>query len=151
MDPEPEAPTIDPSNFDAIGVMTEVVISLRGAAMERQMDIEATVSAPPGRHHLTVFARTGGHVLLGVRFDAVTLSRRNVVDAALTKRGWQLDEDDEGATRRFPPGTPASERRLRGPRRAHHRRHPRHPSPRHRHRRDRRGRPPELLMQQGAL
>jgi hypothetical protein len=43
--------------------------------------------------------------VLAVRFDDLTNSRRNVIADALTRRGWDLDEDGEGATFRFPPGT----------------------------------------------
>jgi hypothetical protein len=97
--------TVDPNDFDAVGVVSEAIVTLRGYAMERQSDVVATISAPPGRHHLKVVARPGGHVVLAVRFDDLTSSRRNVIADALTRRGWDLDEDGEGATFRFPPGT----------------------------------------------
>lgn len=99
--------SVDPSDFDALGVMTEVVMALRTSAFDRAADSSAEVSAPPGRHRVTVGARGGGHVVLGVRYDELTLSRRNVVAAALDRRGWDLDADTEGASRRFPPGTDA--------------------------------------------
>jgi len=97
--------TIDPRDFDSVGHMAEVVVSLRGYAMERQSDAVAAVSAPPGRHQLKVTARRGGHAVLSVRFDELTVSRRNVIAEALARRGWDFDTDGEGATRRFPPGT----------------------------------------------
>jgi hypothetical protein len=81
------------------------VLSLRQAAFERQKDIEAVISAPPGRHELRVVARSGGHVVFAVRFDELTNSRRNVMADALARRGWDPDEDGEGATFRYPPGT----------------------------------------------
>jgi hypothetical protein len=55
-----------------------------------------------------VGARAGGHLLLGIRYDGLTASRRHNVAGALAQRGWQLDEDDDGVTLRFPPGTDAS-------------------------------------------
>src|SRR5262245_15748199 len=97
--------TVDPNDFDAVGVVAEAIVTLRGAALDRQCDVVAAISAPPGRHHLKVVARPGGHVVLAVRFDDLTNSRRNVIADALTRRHWDLDEDGEGATFRFPPGT----------------------------------------------
>ena len=97
--------SVDPSDFDSIGVMTEIVVSLRRHAIEHGLDVTATVSAPPGRHTLHMAARPGGHVVLGVRYDQLTRSRRNVMADALSSRAWDLDEDAEGATRRYPPGT----------------------------------------------
>ena len=97
--------TVDPNDFDAVGVVAEAIVTLRGSAMERQCDVVATISAPPGRHRLKVVARPGGHVVLAVRFDELTNSRRNVIADALTGLGWDLDDDSEGATFRFPPGT----------------------------------------------
>ena len=97
--------TIDPNDFDAVGVLAEAVVTLRRHAMECQRDVVATISAPPGRHRVKVVARPGGHAVLAVRFDELTTSRRNVIADALTRRGWDLDDDTEGATFRFPPGT----------------------------------------------
>jgi hypothetical protein len=99
------AVAIDPNDFDAVGVMADVVVTLRRHAMEQQSDVVATVSSPPGRHRLKVTARAGGHVVFSVRFDELTNSRRNVIAEALARRDWDLDEDGEGATRRYPPGT----------------------------------------------
>jgi hypothetical protein len=97
--------TIDPGDFDAVGLLGEVVVSLRRHALERHVDVVAVVSAPPGRHRLTINARPGGHVVLGVRYVDLSLSRLNVIAEALGRRGWDLDEDADGATYRFPPGT----------------------------------------------
>jgi hypothetical protein len=97
--------TIDPGDFDSFGVVADLVIALRRYTMERGVDVVAAISAPPGRHEVRVVARPGGHVVLAVRYDDLTLSRRNVLADALQRRGWDADEDREGATRRFPPGT----------------------------------------------
>ena len=53
-------------------------------------------------------ARESGHVVLGVRYERLSTSRLKNVAGALAGRGWQLDEDGEGATIRFPPGTDAT-------------------------------------------
>jgi hypothetical protein len=99
------ATTIDPGDFDAFGVVGDLVVALRQATLERGVDVVAAISAPPGRHVVRVVARPGGHVVLAVRYDDLTLSRRNVLAEALQGRSWDADEDREGATRRFPPGT----------------------------------------------
>jgi len=101
----PDLIVVDPGDFDAVGVMAEVVVAIRRHAMERQGDVVASVSAPAGRHHLRIVARPGGHIVFAVRYDELTASRRNVIAEALDRRGWDLDEDAEGATRRYPPGT----------------------------------------------
>ena len=97
--------TIDPGDFDSFVVVADLVVALRRHTMERGVDVIASVAAPPGRHELRIVARPGGHVVLVVRYDDLTLSRRNVLAEALVQRGWDADEDREGATRRFPPGT----------------------------------------------
>jgi hypothetical protein len=97
--------TIDPGDFDSFGVVADLVVAVRGHALERGVDVIATISAPPGRHQLRIVARPGAHVVLAVRYDDLTLSRRNVLAEALQQRSWDADEDREGATRRFPPGT----------------------------------------------
>jgi hypothetical protein len=97
--------TIDPGDFDSFGVVADLVLAVRAAVMERGVDVVATIAAPPGRHAVLVVGRPGGHTVLAVRFDDLTLSRRNVLAEALAGRGWDADEDREGATRRFPPGT----------------------------------------------
>jgi hypothetical protein len=99
------APTIDPGDFDSFVVVADLVVALRRHTMDRGVDVIASVSAPPGRHELRIVARPGGHVVLAIRYDDLTLSRHNVLAEALHQRGWDTDEDREGATRRFPPGT----------------------------------------------
>jgi hypothetical protein len=101
----PDPTVVDPGDFDAVGVMAEVVLALRRHAMDRQGDVVASVSAPAGRHRLRIVARAGGHIVFAVRYDELSTSRRNVIAEALGRRGWDLDEDTEGATRRYPPGT----------------------------------------------
>jgi len=105
----PEPAVLDPADFDAIGVLTDIVLTLRRHAFERQVDVTAFVSAPAGRHALDLSARAGGHVVLGVRYDILTPSRRNVLIQAFDRRGWDENEDGSGVTRRFPPGTEASD------------------------------------------
>ena len=95
--------TLDPGDFDSFGVAADLVVALRRHALDG--DVIASVSAPPGRHQLRITARPSGHTVLGVRYDDLTLSRRNVLAEALAARGWDADEDHQGATRRFPPGT----------------------------------------------
>jgi hypothetical protein len=75
----------------------------------REVDASATVSAPEGWHPLVINAKQGGSSVLVVRFNELSASRlRNVADA-LSKRGWHLDEDRQGATLRQPPGTTATD------------------------------------------
>ncbi len=105
MAPESRPASIDPGDFDAIGVMTDIVVALRRHAIEHGLNVAATASAPPGRHTLSMAARSSGYVVLGVRFDELTRSRRNVMADALSRRAWDLDEDADGAARRYPPGT----------------------------------------------
>lgn len=100
---------IDPSDFDAIGLLTDAIVSLRAHVMVNEIDASATVTAPEGWHSLVINAKQGGSSVLVVRFNELSNSRlRNVADA-LSKRGWQLDEDREGATLRQPPGTSATD------------------------------------------
>ncbi len=99
----------DPSDFDAVGLLSEAIVSVRAHVMIGEVDASATVSAPDGWHQLVINARQGGSSVLIVRFNELSASRlRNVADA-LDRRGWQLDEDREGATLRQPPGTPATD------------------------------------------
>ena len=96
---------LDPDDFDAVGVLSEVVVDLRQHVMLKGVEASATVSAPDGWHPVVVNAKNGGSSVLVVRFNGLSASRlRNVADA-LSGRGWQLDEDREGATSRQPPGT----------------------------------------------
>jgi hypothetical protein len=49
-----------------------------------------------------------GKTLLRVRFTDLTTSRANNVAKALTERGWQTDEDGDGAAMRYPSGVEAT-------------------------------------------
>ena len=114
MSSEPSSPAAPPplrldlGDFDALGVATELVITLRAHAIAHETDAAATVSAPDGWHHLVITARHSGHVVLGIRYSDLTRSRLHNLSRALHQREWDLDEDDDGVTRRFPPGTEAS-------------------------------------------
>ncbi len=100
---------IDPSDFDAVGVVADAVVNLRAHVMTTERDTAMTVAPPDGWHHAVLTAKPGGSSVLVVRYGELTLSRlRNVADA-LNRRGWQLDEDGEGATLRQPPGTSATD------------------------------------------
>jgi hypothetical protein len=109
MPSEPEPVSLDLGDFDAVGIATEIVHSVRSHAIERSVDTTASVSAPDGWHRLIVTALPSGHVVLSVRHTELSESRRNNVASALARREWQLDEDDDGATRRFPPGVDAAD------------------------------------------
>lgn len=98
---------LDLTDLDAVGVLTDVIVDLRGHVMDHGAAAVATVAAPEGWHRFTLTAMPGGHVVLGVRFAELTKSRTNNVAEALDRRGWQLDEDGGGATHRHPPGTDA--------------------------------------------
>lgn len=100
---------LDLGDFDAVGVATDVVVALRVHAIERDCDAAATVGAPAGYQRLVVTARASGHLVLGVRYSDLGRSRWNNLADALEQRGWQLDDDGEGATRRYPPGSQASD------------------------------------------
>lgn len=100
---------LDLGDFDAVGVATDVIVALRTHAITAGVDAAATVGAPPGWQRLVATARSSGHIVLAVRYSDLSRSRWNNVAGALEQRGWQLDDDGEGATRRFPPGTDASE------------------------------------------
>lgn len=100
---------LDLGDFDAVGVATDMVIALRGHASESGLDAAATIAAPAGYQRLVITARPSGHVVLGTRYSELGRSRWNNVADALEQRGWQLDDDGEGATRRYPPGSQASD------------------------------------------
>jgi hypothetical protein len=100
---------LDLGDFDAVGVMSTVVIGVRSHALLEGVDAVATVTAPDGWHRLQVAARSSGHVVLHVRYTPLSASRLHNVVLALEGRGWQPAEDAEGATRTFPPGTAPSE------------------------------------------
>lgn len=102
---DPAPLPLDPADFDAVGVLGAVVVALRVHAIEAGTDAAATVSAPDGWHRVVVTARSSGHLVVGVRYSDLTTSRWHNVADALARRGWQLDEDQEGSTVRFPPGT----------------------------------------------
>jgi hypothetical protein len=96
---------LDLADFDAVGILGEVVVALRVHSIEADVDAAATISAPDGWHRVVVTARSSGHVVVGVRYTELSTSRWHNVAEALARRDWQLDEDEEGATIRFPPGT----------------------------------------------
>jgi hypothetical protein len=106
--PEPRPVPVDLADFDAVGIMADVLVSLRAHTMRIGADSAARVSAPPGWHPAVMTARESGHVVLSVRYEALSTSRLKNVADALERRGWQLDDDGEGSTLRFPPGTEAS-------------------------------------------
>jgi hypothetical protein len=103
-----EPVALDLGDFDAVGVASEVVVAVRSHAIDHDLDVAATVSAPDGWHQVVVTGRPSGHAVLGVRYSGLTASRWNNVAKALAGRGWDLDDDEEGATRRYPPGTEPS-------------------------------------------
>jgi hypothetical protein len=100
-----DAVSLDLSDFDAVGIAGAVVDVVRSQAITRGVNVAATVSAPSGWHRVVVTGRQSGHAVLSVRYSSLTTSRRHNLDDALAKRGWDLDEDNEGATYRIPPGT----------------------------------------------
>ncbi len=106
--PDPAPVALDLSDFDAVGIVTEVLVTLRAHTMTTSADTAATVSAPDGWHRVVMTSRESGHVVLGVRYEPLSTSRLKNVADALAGRGWQLDDDGEGATIRFPPGTDAT-------------------------------------------
>jgi len=101
--------TIDPSDFDAVGVVADAVVNLRAHVMATSHDSAMTVAAPDGWHQVVLTAKPGGSSVVVVRYFDLSLSRLRNVAEALSKRGWQLDEDGEGATLRQPPGTTATD------------------------------------------
>jgi hypothetical protein len=107
--PDPDPVTVDPSDFDAVGVVSDAVVNLRAHVMTTSLDTAMTVDAPEGWHHVVVTAKPGGSSVVVVRYGRLSLSRLRNVAEALGRRGWQLDEDGEGATLRQPPGTPATD------------------------------------------
>jgi hypothetical protein len=106
---EPDPITVDPSDFDAVGLVSDAVVNLRSHAMTTSLDSAMTVDAPEGWHHVVVTAKAGGSSVIVVRYGPLSLSRLRNVAEALGRRGWQLDEDGEGATLRQPPGTTATD------------------------------------------
>lgn len=106
---DPTPVLIDLADFDAVGIMVGVVNAVRSHAILASLDTAATVSAPDDWHRVVITARQSGHVIVAIAFSHLSRSRWNNVARALEARGWQTDEDDGGATVRFPPGTDASE------------------------------------------
>jgi hypothetical protein len=104
IDPVP----LDLSDFDAVGVAAELIGALREGSIEAGADASVLVPGPDGWHDVVVIGRPSGHVVLSVRYGTLTASRLHNVAAALEERGWLLDDDGEGATQRFPPGTEAA-------------------------------------------
>ena len=100
---------LDLGDFDAVGVLSDVIVDLRAHVMVHEREASATISAPTAWHQLVINAKQGGSSVLVVRFSALTASRLRNVATALSTRGWQLDEDREGATLRQPPGTAAAD------------------------------------------
>ncbi len=109
MDPTAGQITVDPGDFDALGALGAVVVALRTHAVESGIDAAATISAPDGWHRVVVTARGSGHVVVAIRYTHLSTSRWHNVAEAVSRRGWQLDEDREGASVRFPPGTEPSD------------------------------------------
>jgi hypothetical protein len=101
--------TLDLGDFDAVGVASSIVVGLRSHAVMSGADAVATVTAPSGWHTVQVVARGSGHVVVRVSYAALSPSRLHNVATALERRGWHLDEDAEGATRTFPPGSEPSD------------------------------------------
>ena len=100
---------LDLDDFDAVGVLADAIVSLRAHVLINEVDGSATISAPDGWHRLVINAKPGGSSVLIVRFNDLSASRLRNVATALDGRGWQLDEDREGATLRQPPGTNATD------------------------------------------
>jgi hypothetical protein len=100
---------VDPNDFDAVNVLLSVVATLRAHAIQAGTDAAATLAPPAGWHGLVITARPSGHVVLGSRFAELSPSRHHNVSSALARQGWDADEDGDGATRRFPPGTPPAD------------------------------------------
>ena len=100
---------LDLADFDAVGILTEAIVSLRAHVLIGEVEASASISAPEGWHRLVINAKNGGSSVLVVRFNDLSVSRTKNVADALQRRGWQLDEDREGATSRQAPGTAATD------------------------------------------
>ena len=99
---------LDLADFDAVGIATDIVVAVRSHAIEHAVDTSATVSAPESWHRVMINCSATGKTLLRVRFTDLTTSRGNNVSRALVERGWQLDEDRDGAAFRYPSGIEAT-------------------------------------------
>ncbi len=100
---------LDLDDLDAVGVLGEAVVSLRAHVLLGEQEAAITIDAPEGWHRLVINAKHGGSTVLVVRFNDLSVSRTRNVASALHRRGWQLDEDQEGATLRQAPGTTATD------------------------------------------
>lgn len=105
---DPTPLLLDLADFDAVGIATDIVVAVRTHAIEGTVDASASVSAPEGWHRVMVNCSATGKTLLRVRFTDLTTSRSNNVSKALVERGWQLDEDRDGASLRYPSGVEAT-------------------------------------------
>ena len=100
---------LDLADFDAVGLLTEAIVSIRAHVLINELEAAAVISSPEGWHRLVINAKSGGSSVLVIRFNELSVSRTKNVATALNKRGWQLDEDHEGATLRQAPGTTATD------------------------------------------
>jgi hypothetical protein len=101
----PDPIVLDLDDFDAVGVLSEAIVSLRAHVLIYEQEAAATIDSPADWHRLVINAKSGGSSVLVIRFNDLSVSRTKNVATALHKRGWQLDEDREGATLRQAPGT----------------------------------------------
>lgn len=101
--------TLDLADLDAVGLLSEAIVSVRAHVLLAEQETAISIDAPDGWHRLVINAKSGGSSVLVVRFNDLSVSRTRNVATALHRRGWQLDEDHEGATLRLPPGTTATD------------------------------------------
>lgn len=99
---------LDLSDFDAVGIASDAIATVRAHAIANVVATSAEVSAPDGWHRVVINCSDSGNVNLRVRFVDLTTSRANNVSTALLDRGWQLDEDRDGASSRYLPGVEAT-------------------------------------------
>ncbi len=99
---------LDLADFDAVGITTDVVVAIRSHAIQAEIDTSASISAPEGWHRVIVNCSATGKTVLRVRFGDLTTSRANNVSSGLVEQGWQIDEDRDGASQRYPSGVEAS-------------------------------------------
>ena len=96
---------LDLNDFDAVGIASDVVMRVREHAITADRGATAIVSAPDSWHHMIITCAASGTLELQVRFEGLTRSRENNLSKALIQRDWQVEEDGDGARRRFRPGT----------------------------------------------
>jgi len=106
---DPDPIVLDLDDFDAVGVLSEAIVSLRAHVLINEQEAAAAIDAPADWHRLVINAKSGGSSVLVIRFNDLSVSRTKNVATALHKRSWQLDEDREGATLRQAPGTTATD------------------------------------------